>query len=385
MLTIVFFCSIFVIFYAYFGYPICLIFLLLFRRKNIKQQTDIEVHSLPKVSFIITAYNEEKRIDQKIKESLRLEYPEDKFEIIVASDCSNDRTDEIVHGYAEAGVKLVRAPERKGKENAQKIAVQEAVGEILVFSDVATLIEKNGIQNIVKNFEYPNIGCVSSEDKFISSNGEVDGEGAYVKYEMLLRKLESKVNTVVGLSGSFFAARREVCNNWVVDLDSDFNTLLNCVRMGMKGILDPSSVGFYKSVVNEKEELDRKIRTVLRGISVLIRNLNLLNPAIYGLFSWQLFSHKLCRWIVPFLLINTFVSNLFLCHASSFFILTLILQVVFYSMAILYYLTSGNKQHKPFKIGKIPCFFVLVNISILIAWLKYFSGERVAFWEPTKR
>ena len=214
--------SIFMIFYAYFGYPLCLLIISVFKKPNNYSPSN---NYQPTVSYIITAYNEEKRIKEKIENSLKQDYSKEKLEIIVASDCSSDGTDEIVRTFEDKGIKLIRAPERKGKENAQKHAVDAASGEILVFSDVATVLKPDGISKIVGNFGDPAIGCVSSEDKFIDKDGNISGEGASVKYEMFLRKLESKVNTLVGMSGSFFAARREVCKNWATDLQSDFNTL----------------------------------------------------------------------------------------------------------------------------------------------------------------
>ena len=352
-------------------------------------------YELPSVSFIITAYNEEKRIKQKIENSLSQDYQKEKLEIIIASDCSIDGTDEIVKSFKDQGVKLVRAPERKGKENAQKHAVDAAVGEIIVFSDVATILKSNAISNIVDNFKDALIGCVSSEDKFIDKDGNVSGEGAYVKYEMFLRKLESKINTLVGLSGSFFAARREVCKNWAIDLQSDFNTLLNSIKLGLKGISDPNSIGYYQNIADEKKEFNRKVRTVLRGISVLMRNLSLLNPFKYSLFSWQLFSHKLCRWFVPFFLIIAFISNAAIMFSSIFFAFTFLLQVAFYLLAFSYYRYQIENAAKSYQlramssylsaISKLCYFFITVNISILVAWWKYLKGERATFWEPSKR
>ena len=257
VLEFIFFFSVFMIFYAYFGYPLVLMAILAGRKTkglllkggSQKPSSLAVINNEPLfVSFIITAYNEEKRIEEKIKNSLTQNYPREKIEIIVASDCSNDKTDEIVKNYEGKGVKLVRAPERKGKENAQKNAVEFSKGDILVFSDVATILKPDGISNIVDNFKDPTIGCVSSEDKFIDKDGNISGEGAYVKYEMFLRKLESEANTLVGLSGSFFAARREVCKKWAIDLQSDFNTLLNSIKMGLKGISDPKSIGYYKNI-----------------------------------------------------------------------------------------------------------------------------------------
>ena len=385
------------IFYAYFGYPLCLLIISVFKRSNHQDHNELPAidYELLSVSFIITAYNEEVRIKQKIENSLAQDYPKGKLEIIIASDCSSDGTDEIVKSFKDQGVKLVRAPERKGKENAQKHAVDAAVGEIIVFSDVATILKSNAISNIVDNFKDALIGCVSSEDKFIDKDGNVSGEGAYVKYEMFLRKLESKINTLVGLSGSFFAARREVCKNWAIDLQSDFNTLLNSIKLGLKGISDPNSIGYYQNIADEKKEFNRKVRTVLRGISVLMRNLSLLNPFKYSLFSWQLFSHKLCRWFVPFFLIIAFISNAAIMFSSIFFAFTFLLQVAFYLLAFSYYRYQIENAAKSYQlramssylsaISKLCYFFITVNVSILVAWWKYLKGERATFWEPSKR
>ena len=373
----VFWVSLIFICYAYFGYPLILMILSIFVNDIVKKG-DFK----PNVSFIITAYNEEKRIKGKIENTLKQDYPREKLEIIVASDYSTDRTDEIAKSYRSLGVTLVKAPERKGKENAQKYAVEAASGEILVFSDVATMLEPDGISKVVKNFSDPTVGCVSSVDRFLDPDGRISGEGAYVKYEMFLRNLETKIGSLVSLSGSFFAARKEVCQNWSVDLQSDFNTLLNSIKIGLRGISDPDSIGYYKNIRDESKEFERKVRTVLRGISVFMRGLPLLNPFKYGVFSWQLFSHKLCRWMVPFALIVAFVSNVFLTSYSAFYLWTFILQLVFYAFALGgVWITFFSRKY----FLKIPSFFILVNLSILMAWYLYFKGERLRAWEPSRR
>lgn len=393
----IFWFSVVWVFYAYFGYLICLAGLSLFKSRRHDQS--IEPVKPFTVSFIITAFNEEKRIAQKIENSLEQDYSSEYLEIIIASDCSTDQTDAIVESYSDKGVRLVRAPERKGKENAQKHAVEAATGEILVFSDVATILEKDGITNIVSNFKNPAVGCVSSEDKFIDPDGKISGEGAYVRYEMFLRKLESRVNTLVGLSGSFFAARKSVCINWAPHLQSDFNTLLNTIKAGKKGISDPESLGFYHNIANEKKEFDRKVRTVLRGISVFMANLSLLNPLAYGLFSWQLFSHKLCRWLVPFALVAAVVTNILLVLSSWIYIVLLAIQAGFYGSALFYYKFIMTKEEaelaqfleeKPFlkkgmALFRLPYFFLSVNMAIFLAWIKYFKGERTVLWTPSVR
>ncbi len=364
-------------FYAYAGYLLVLLGISAFKSRPVLTG-DIQ----PMVTFIITAYNEEARIKEKIENSLRQQYPRPLLEIVVASDCSSDRTDEIVRSYASSGVRLIRAPERKGKEAAQKLAVSQTSGEVLVFSDVATTLPAEGIANIVKPFNDPTVGCVSSVDRFVDAQGNLSGEGTYVKYEMLLRQLETKVNTLVGLSGSFFAARRVVCSPWADDLQSDFNTLLNSMKAGLRGVSDPDSVGYYKNLSDEKKEYQRKVRTVLRGIAVLMRSLPMLNPFRYGIFAWQLFSHKLCRWLVPFAMIGAGISNILLVTHSTVYGVLLLGQILFYATAIAYAGFSWMPKNNLFR---LPSFFVLVNLSILDAWMRYWRGDRVFRWEPSKR
>ncbi len=377
MLQVLFWSSVGFVWYAYVGYPLMLLALTALRSHSVSKGP-----IRPRVTFIITAYNEERRIAAKLENTLLQDYPPAQLEVLVASDCSNDRTDEIVRNFRDRGVRLVRAPERKGKEAAQKHAVQNAKGEILVFSDVATVLEANGVTTIVENFADPTVGCVSSEDRFIDRDGSISGEGAYVKYEMFLRRLESEVNSVVGLSGSFFAARREVCSQWAEDLQSDFNTLLNSIRLGMRGVSDPASIGYYSNLRDEKKEFERKVRTVLRGLSVFAASRRMINPMQYGLFSWQLLSHKLCRWFVPFALIVALISNAFLAPESLFYRMALLSQVGFYCIALVSLMTKISSRGAIFK---IPAFFVLVNLSILAAWYRYFRGERLVAWEPSKR
>ncbi len=378
-----FWLSLLLIIYTYFGYPFILFIFAQFKgadKKERKMSTEI-----PSVSFIITAYNEEKNIKKKIEATLNLNYPEDKLEIIVASDCSCDNTDDIVKSFENQGVKLIRVQTRMGKEGAQGLAVSKSKNDILVFSDVSTILEKDGILKIVKNFSDPGIGCVSSEDRFIESDGHISGEGAYVRYEMFLRQLESRVNTLVGLSGSFFAARSDVCSEWADDLQSDFNTLLNSIKKGLIGISDPESIGYYKNITNEKKEFARKVRTVLRGLLVFSRSFYVLNPFRYGMFSWQIFSHKLCRWMVPFFLIINFISNLSLVLSSVFYFFTFIVQLLFYGTAVLHHYAASKDKFLKVKILTIPYYFSIVNLSILIAWFKLLKGEKRTFWEPSKR
>jgi glycosyltransferase involved in cell wall biosynthesis len=378
LIEIIFWTSVTLIIYAYAGYPLTLVAVSFFRSRRV-EKADVS----PSVTFIITAHNEEKRIADKLENSLKLVYPRSKLEILVASDCSSDKTDEIVKSYEGRGVQLVRASARKGKEAAQKLAVEVAQGEILVFSDVATILTEQAVTNIVKSFHDPTVGCVSSVDRFMDKDGKLSGEGAYVRYEMWLRSLESRVHSLVGLSGSFFAARRAVCRDWSIDLQSDFNTLINSIKLGFRGVIDPLSVGYYQNISDERKEFERKIRTVVRGIAVLARSRSLLNPFRFGLFAWELFSHKLCRWLVPFALCLAFVSNVLLVRRAEWYVATLVLQATMYLTSFVWLLSNEAVRSNPFL--KISSFFVLTNASIMIAWIRYFKGERITLWNPSSR
>lgn len=375
MAKIIFWISFIFIFYSYFGYPLVLYVLSFFKGRSVKKG-DIT----PNVSVIITAFNEERNIKKKIENILAQNYPKERLEILVASDCSSDRTDEIVKSFESKGIRLIRSPERKGKEGTQKLAVEVASCEILVFSDVATIIRPDGISNIVRNFADTTVGCVSSVDRFMDRDGNISGEGAYVRYEMYLRNLESKVNSLVGLSGSFFATRKENCEPWEIDLQSDFNTLLNAIKKGTRGISDMEAIGYYTDLSESKQEFNRKVRTIVRGIRVLMRNLSMFNVFKYGLFSWQLFSHKLCRWVVPFWLMLAFASNLLLIKNSMIYLSLFVVQAALYLSSVTGILTKSKN-----KVLMIPFFFFMVNLSILIAWYKYLKGEQFVKWEPSAR
>jgi glycosyltransferase involved in cell wall biosynthesis len=372
MASLLFWASVGLILYAYIGYP-CLLMALARARNRAVHKARIT----PRVSIIIAAYNEERRLRAKIDNTLAQDYPAELLEVIVASDCSTDETDDIVRAFGSR-VRLIRAAERRGKEAAQQLAVAVSTGEILVFTDVATGLAADALSSIVANFADPTVGCVSSIDRFVDADGRVSGEGAYIRYEMWLRALETRVNTLVGLSGSFFAARRTVCQRWAADRQSDFSTVLNAVECGWRGVLDAETAGYYRNIVDARRESHRKIRTVVRGIAVLARHLHLLNPLRYGLFAWQLASHKLCRWLVPFAMVAAVVSNAVLMWRSTFYTVALAGQAAFYAAAVIGAWTGLGAL-------RIPAYLLVSNGAILIAWLRFAAGDRMTSWTPSDR
>jgi glycosyltransferase involved in cell wall biosynthesis len=333
------------------------------------------------MSFIITAYNEEHNIRDKLLNTLACRYP-GELQILVASDGSTDKTNDRVREFTDQGVELVEVTERLGKENAQKAAITRATGSILVFSDVATRIDPDALEQIAQGFRNPKIGAISSEDRFIAQDGKIVGEGAYVKYEMWLRNLESRVNSLVGLSGSFFAARKSVCDNWSINVPSDFNTAINCVKSGYKAISDPKLFGYYPNIKNESNEYQRKLRTVIRGMAALGSNREVLNPFKYGLFAYQMFGHKVMRWMVPWFLLLLLLNNLILIQQHWTFLIFFIGQLIFYGLAILGFVSTRWRKNS---LVKLCFFFVQVNSAILQASIQYIMGKRITKWEPSKR
>jgi glycosyltransferase involved in cell wall biosynthesis len=376
LMVLLFWGSVLFVIYTYAGYAVVLAVV-----RRVRRRAVLKAPITPRVSFIIAAHNEARRIAEKIENTLSQDYPKERFDVIVASDYSTDGTDAIVSSYASRGVRLVRAPERGGKERAQRLAVDAASGEVLVFSDAATHLDRDGVRRIVMSFNDPSVGCVSSVDRMLDGEGRPTGESAYVRYEMGLRALESEAGSLVGLSGSFFAARRAVCQSWPVDTPSDFGTVLNAVTIGLRGVSDPDAVGYYRDLADARKEYARKVRTVARGVSGLLRHKALLNPFRYGFFAWQLASHKLFRWMVPFAILGAGVSSVALASDSMFFRGVVALQALCYALAImaLKWHTSALRVWRP--VG----FLLLANVSILDAWLQLARGQQVTMWTPSER
>ena len=376
MVTVFYFSGILCVF-SYFLYPLIL--------KLLPARTFPLIGSAnekPMLSLIITVHNEAARIKQKLENTLQIDYPKDRLEVIVASDFSTDATEEIVESYADKGIRLVRADERKGKEYAQLCGIRAASGEILVFSDVATMIPDDALTYLAANFDDPQIGAVSSEDQFISNDGKVVGEGAYVKYEMWLRRQESVRAGLVGLSGSFFAARRTVCEEWDIYCPSDFNTALNTAKKGLVAITCPQVVGGYKDVKDASLEYRRKMRTVIRGITAIVRHPEVLNPFRMGLFAFQVWSHKIMRWGVPWFMLVFAIATLSLQGQGLIYQLALYAQLVFYGLALAGWLVAGLRENT---VVKIIFFFVQTNIALALATLQFISGKRMTVWTPSER
>lgn len=376
----VFWISLVAIIYAYIGYPLFLIIFTFFKRNEFVRDESYA----PSVSLIIAAYNEEQIIRTKIEQSLALDYPKEKLEILIASDASSDKTDEIARGFSGQGVVLVTQQERRGKTAVQNLAAQQAKGEVLVFSDATTSYKKDALRKLVRNFSDKRIGIVGGKELFNNNkDSQVHKEVSLSwKYERKLRRLESRFNSLIGVSGCIFAIRKELYVNLSEDLIEDFALPLTVLEKGYKVHLETEAIGFEETVINAQDEFRRKVRIVSGGINVLINMRRLLNPFKRPKLAFQLVSHKILRWLAPLFFIGLFVSNAFLLKEGTLFKSLFLLQVGCYGLAILGYLMSRSKLKN--KVVKVPFYFCLVNIAAIIGIYRTLFRENKVIWEPIR-
>ncbi|HEX9912755.1 MAG TPA: glycosyltransferase family 2 protein [candidate division Zixibacteria bacterium] len=352
-----------------------------------KSNPVIKGEDVPTATLLIPVYNGEKVIKDKLENCLSLFYPKNKLEIMVISDCSTDKTEEIVSSYEHKGVKLLRLEQRSGKTRALNMALRELQSEVVFFTDTSTLLTKDSLVKIAKNFADTRVGCVSGEDRSISAlqeKGE-SGEGVYVGMEMKLRRLESEICNLTGVSGCLYAIRRELVDQIPNDLIDDFYLPLQVAKQGKRVISESEGIAYVTRVANFKEEFKRRRRTALGGLEVFFSELSLLNPFKYGFFSLELLSHKLLRWLTPFLFLLLVLCNLFLLQ-HFIFKLTLLVEIFSVFIALVYLFFLANKKLTGFfSMIESVFYFYLVNLALLLAWTKFILGKREIIWEPSKR
>ena len=375
----IFWISFLIILYFSIGYPLVLVIISKFRRLKHKSSENY----LPKVSLIIAAFNEEKIIEEKIKNSLSLDYPQDRLEIIIASDASTDQTDEIARSYQNQGIILYRQDEHLGKTNVQNEATKIAQGEILVFSDATGMYNKYAVRKLIRNFADPNIGCVAGELKYVSLDQEKseEGEGIYWKYEQFIKRIESRVSSLSGANGAIYALRKNLYVPLSSDIISDFVEPLEIFKNGHRVIYEKEALCFEKSSKGITAEFRRKVRIIVRGLRGLAFEKALLNPLKYGLMSFQLISHKLLRWFLPLFLITLILANFFLI-SSPFFLVLFWLQIIFYLFAFVGLIL--DKSDIDFKLFYLPLYFCTINLAALIALIKFTKGEKKVIWQTER-
>ncbi|WP_291982207.1 glycosyltransferase family 2 protein [Luteitalea sp.] len=363
--------------YAYVGYPLLVWWLA--SRLPMTVPPDVSDSDLPDVTIVVPVHNERTTIAEKLANTEALDYPPEALKAIFVSDGSTDGTPEIIAAAQSGRVRLVVQPERGGKAAALNAGLVLADSPIVVFTDAAILLESGAIRAIVRPFRLPDVGCVSGEDRIMGGGGE----GLYGRYEMFLRRQESRLHSIVGASGSFYAQRRNLCGEFVPNVAPDFLSVLRTVEGGFRAVSEPAAVGLMTALDDPRGEFDRKVRTILRGMTTLGLHARLLHPLRYPLFSFELISHKLMRWLVPFFLVVMLAASLVLAADSWFYALMSGLQLLFYAVALVGF--AGRLPPGLGSIGRVATYFSAANVATLLAWLKYVAGTRQEIWSPSKR
>jgi cellulose synthase/poly-beta-1,6-N-acetylglucosamine synthase-like glycosyltransferase len=340
----------------------------------------------PTISITVPVYNEEGVIRSTLESLLRLEYPADRRQILIVSDASSDRTDEIIAEYAEQGIEFMRLPFRQGKTAAENAARSALRGEIIVNSDATIRIHPKALKPLIAAFSDPSVGVASGRDVSVAHLGDDSnvGESGYVDYEMRVRALETGIWGIVGASGCFYSIRSEVHNKAVPPaLSRDFAAALNAREAGYRAVSVDEAVCFVPRTGSLRREYGRKVRTIARGIETLIYKRGLLNPFRFGLFAWMLFSHKLCRWLVPWAGVLVGVSLVVLAATQPWARAFLAVAAVGLALGWVGWIWPPTRN--PPRLFALPAFALLGNLAVLHAWTNVLRREFTPTWEPTRR
>jgi cellulose synthase/poly-beta-1,6-N-acetylglucosamine synthase-like glycosyltransferase len=372
---VIFWAAVFGIVYPYFGYPLLLLAL---RAIAGWPWLGGDRTELPSVSIIIPVHNEAVRVARKMANTAALAYPSERLQVLFVSDGSTDNTVELIRTAATPAMTVVELTRRGGKAAALNAGLARATNDIVVFSDASIQLEAHALERLVVPFADPKIGCVSGEDRI----AEASGEGLYGRYELFLRRLESDVHSIVGASGSFYAQRRSICQPFVEGLAPDFLSVLRTVEQGYRAVSEPTAVGTMTSVSDPRHEFERKVRTLIRGLTTLFAHLHLLNPLKYGRFAFLLFSHKVMRWTAPIFLLAAMLSALLLA-GSPLYLAAFLAQALFYLAALAALIhVGGIDRSLP---GRVALYFSSSNAAVLMAWFQFARGVRQELWTPTRR
>lgn len=376
-----------IIIYTYVGYGIVLFFLIKIKRFFVKKKPiQLSSDNLPEITLLVAAYNEQDYVQKKVENSRKLIYPKEKLHFMWVTDGSNDETPEILKQYTD--VEVLHKPERSGKIMAMNRAVKFVKTPIVVFSDANTMLGEESIMKIAQMFANPKVGCVSGEKRIFNAEEEAAsaaGEGLYWKYESALKRWDAELYSAVGAAGELFAIRTELFNEVEPDtLLDDFIISLRVAMRGYKIDYDPEAYAIETASANVKEELKRKIRIAAGGIQSVVRLYPLLNIFKYGMLSFQYISHRVLRWtITPICLLLILGVNVVLATSSTFFLVVLGLQILFYIFAIIGWILEDKKLK--IKIFFIPYYFFIMNYAVYMGFGRYLKKSQSVNWERAKR
>ena len=375
---VVFWLAALLLFYVYAGYPLLLAVIGLI----VRRQRSGPGYS-PSISILIAAYNEEEAIERKIRQTLALEYPADKLEVLVLSDCSTDRTDEIVSAFPDKRVRLVRMPERRGKTHAQNLGVKQARGEVVIFSDATAVYHAKALLYLACNYQDASVGAVSGRYQYFDPTEQSAtglGSVAFWNYENLIKKLQSRISTITGCCGCIYSVRKCAYTELPADIISDLVQPLQAIRKGYRVLFEDRALAYEETTQSTAEEFAMRVRVVTRAMRGLLSVSDLLQPWKFAWPAFQLWSHKVMRWMVPLFLIALFAANLFLLD-SPWYRVSFAVQLFFYAAALMNMLLPLHRQWKP--LG-IPLFFCTLNAAALVSMVEICRGRKYVTWQTVR-
>ncbi|NVN91792.1 MAG: glycosyltransferase family 2 protein [Desulfuromonadales bacterium] len=379
MIEIILFISMLLVFYVYVGYPLAAALLGHVMNRPVRKGI-----CEPMVTIVIAAYNEEESIGATIENKLALEYPREKLEIQVISDGSTDGTDAIVGRFEVQGVRLLRQGPRAGKTSALNLAIPQARGEIIVFSDANSIYAPDALRKLVSNFSDPEVGYVTGKMIYANPDGTTIGDGcsAYMKYENWLRETETRLGSVVGVDGGIDAMRREIYQSMNPDQLPDFVQPLKVVEQGYRVVYEPEALLWESSLKEAGDEYRMRVRVSLRAFWALFDMRTLLLPWPNSIFAWQLWSHKILRYLCFVFLILAYTSNILLLGDGFMYLILFALQSACYTVAftapVLERIGMGSR------VITFARYFLLLNIAAAHAFGKFILGKKQVLWTPRK-
>lgn len=387
-MEILFWLSLFIVFYTFAGYGILLYILVRIRRLIKGKRTAPGLDQVfPTLTLIIAAYNEESIIEEKIKNTLELSYPHDKLKFLFVTDGSSDRTPDLIRAHNQ--IRLMHTPVRSGKIQAIHRAMHEVDSEVVVFTDANTFLNTDALLLIARHYADPKVGAVSGEKRVQQEalSDATAGEGFYWKYESALKKWDSELYSVVGAAGELFSVRRSLYRQVEPDtILDDFMISMLIAQQGYRIIYEPDAYASELSSDNIKEELKRKVRIAAGGIQSILRLKKLFNPFHYPVLSFQYISHRVLRWTVtPFLMILALILNIMIVTRSGHWIYPVFLlgQLLFYASAFAGWMLEKRKVKV--KVLFIPYYFCVMNYAVLAGIRRYIAGNQSSVWEKSKR
>jgi cellulose synthase/poly-beta-1,6-N-acetylglucosamine synthase-like glycosyltransferase len=370
----VFFVSAGVIVYSYAIYPLLLALVPVRRRGQLPEPAE-----WPFVSVLISVYNEEKHITQRIGNLLALDYPPEKLEILIGSDGSTDRTDELVRRFSDPRVRLHEFDQRSGKPSMLNRLIPQTRGELLAFSDANALFAPDALRKLARHFRDPRIGGVCGRLVFHGDKSETDEE-RYWELETYLKTRESALDSCLGANGAIYAIRKScwpgIPDNTFVD---DFVIGMRVREQGLRVVYDRDAMATEELPQSVSHEMTRRIRIGAGDFQALFLCWRSLLPW-RGFHSLAFWSHKVLRWLAPFFMVATLISNIALLPRPLFMVL-LALQLAFYALAIVGALRKGRKSI----LFSAPHYFVTINLALLLGFFRFITGTQQAAWKRTAR